>query len=220
MGRPVHLLRVQAPPRREWGLGPMAAAEGAGDHRSDNCPSREELDVSALLPARLNGDETVLVTAAGYERLRAELELLTTKERGELTEHLRQVRSNGDLADNTAVYEALEEQAQLEQRIAMLQVQLAAAEIVVPPDDGTASLGTRVRIREVGSRDEVVYELVGTIDADPASGRLSVEAPVGRALVGEAAGAVVDVQTPRGRTRFELLSVDALEPRREERKAA
>ena len=176
--------------------------------------------MSALLPARLNGDETVLVTAAGYERLRAELELLITKERGELTEHLRQVRTSGDLADNTAVYEALEEQAQLEQRIAILETQLAAAEIVVPADDGTASLGTRVRIREVGGGDEVAYELVGTIDADPASGRLSVEAPVGRALVGESAGAVVDVQTPRGRARFELLSVEPLEPRREERKAA
>jgi transcription elongation factor GreA len=199
----------------------MAPVEAAGHHRSEHdSPSREELDVSALLPARLNGDETVLVTVAGYERLRSELELLITKERGELIEHLRQVRGSGDLADNTAVYEALEEQAQLEQRIAILETQLAAAEIVVPADDGTASLGPRVRIREVGSGDEVAYELVGTIDADPASGRLSVEAPVGRALVGEAAGAVVDVQTPRGSTRFELLSVEPVEPRREERKAA
>jgi transcription elongation factor GreA len=99
-------------------------------------------------------------------------------------------------------------------------VQFAAAEIVVPPDDGTASLGTRVCIREVGSRDEVVYDLVGTIDADPASGRLSVEAPVGRALVGKAAGAVVDVQTPRGRARFELLLVEPLERGREEQDAA
>lgn len=175
----------------------------------------------SVLPARTNGDETVLVTAAGYERLRAELELMTTKERSELTEQLRQVRLNGDLADNAAVYEALEEQAQLEQRIAILQAQLASAEIVVPADDGTASLGTRVRIRDLGSGDEVAYELVGTIDADPANGRLSVEAPVGRALVGQRAGAIVEVETPRGTSRFEVLGVDPLEPlARPERKAA
>ena len=162
-----------------------------------------------LVLAEYSGDETLLVTADGYAQLLAELELLTTRARSELSARLREARADGDLADNPALLDALEEQAQLEGRIALLEARRQAACIVVPSSDGTAGIGSRVRLRDVGTGELVEYELVGPIEGNASSGRVSVEAPVGRALVGAGAGDVVAVDAPRGTLRFTVISVDS-----------
>ena len=150
--------------------------------------------------------DDVLVTADGFEQLRAELHTLQTVGRAELTEHLRELRSDGD-PDNPALYELMEEQAQLEQRIALLDTQLAAARVVKPGFDGSAGIGSRVRVRYADSGELAEYELVGPIESDVGSGRVSVGAPVGRALVGARRGEHVSVEAPRGSLRLEVLSV-------------
>lgn len=151
------------------------------------------------------GDD-VLVTAAGYALLSAELEALRTIRRQEMSELLRDARQDRD-PDNPTLFDLLEEQAQLEQRIALLEVQAAAAQIVGPAADGTAGIGSCVRVRH-GDSDEVAeYELVGPIESDVGNGRVSVEAPVGRALVGHRRGALVAVETPQGPMQLEILSV-------------
>jgi transcription elongation factor GreA len=165
-------------------------------------------------------DQAVFVTAGGYEQLAAELERLRTGDRVEMSERLREAREDGHLANNPALYELLEEQAQLERRIAILEGQLAAAEIVVPIADGAASIGSFVRVRDGQAGDLAEYELVGPIEADIFNGRVSVDAPVGRALVGQGAGAVVDVETPSGKLGLKILSVRTREPRRRAREAA
>jgi transcription elongation factor GreA len=170
--------------------------------------------------AERGNDQTPFVTASGYEQLAAELERLRTDRRVEMSERLREAREDGHLASNPALYDLLEEQVGLERRIAILERQLAAAEIVVPTADGAASIGSFVRVRHGQAGDLAEYELVGPIEADIANGRVSVDAPVGRALVGQGAGAVVDVETPSGKLGLKILSVRTPEPRPRAREAA
>lgn len=162
----------------------------------------------------------LLITAEGYEQLRSELETLRTAGRREMTERLREARADGRLEDNPVLFEALEEQAQLEQRIALLEGRLAAAQIAEPNGDGTAGIGSSVRLRDLETDEVVEYELVGTIEGNARQGQVSVDAPMGRSIFGAVAGDVVSVVCPRGELRFEVTSVDGAVARARVRKAA
>jgi transcription elongation factor GreA len=151
-------------------------------------------------------DETLLISADGYEQRRHELDLLRTQARQELAEGLRAARQDGHLADNPMLQDLLEEQAQLERRIALLEARLAAAEIVEPAADGRVGIGSLVRVRDGGGATFEV-ELVGPLESDAGNGRVSVNAPVGRALAGERPGARIEAETPRGPLALEVLSV-------------
>jgi transcription elongation factor GreA len=153
-------------------------------------------------------DETPLISAEGYEQLCRELDALRSEARRGLRERLREARQDGDLADNPALQSLLEEQALLERRIALLEAQLAAAEIVAPVDDGRVGIGSMVRIRD-GEGATFELELVGTLESDVSKGRVSIATPVGKALVGQRAGARVEARTPRGPLALEIVSVDA-----------
>jgi len=155
---------------------------------------------------RTDTDETLLISAEGYAQRCRELDELRTEAREALSEQVREARLDGHLDDNPALYELFEEQAQLERRIALLEAQLAAAEIVAPAGDGTAGIGSIVRVRDdTGATGE--YELVGPLESDIGKGCLSIAAPVGQALVGNPAGARVEVAAPRGALALELVSV-------------
>jgi transcription elongation factor GreA len=153
-----------------------------------------------------NTDKTLLMSADGYEQRSRELDALRNQTWRELGERLREARQDGDLADNPALHDLLEEQAQLERRIARLEAQLAAAEIVAPVTDGRAGIGSIVRVRD-GEGATFEYELVGPLESDAGNGRVSIGAPVGQALVGAPAGARVEVATPRGPLTLEIVSV-------------
>lgn len=148
-----------------------------------------------------------LITAEGYELLSAELERLRSDGRAELSERLYQARQDGHLSDNPALTDAFEEQAQLEARIATLEWRLATARIAPPPRGGRVGVGSSVRVRHLDNDQVVDYELVGAIDPCVGDGRVSVVAPVGQALVGRRAGALVAVSAPRGVLALEILSV-------------
>jgi transcription elongation factor GreA len=154
-----------------------------------------------------SGDERVLITADGHQKLRRELESLRTTGRREMRQRLREAREQGELADNPALLHAIEQQAQLERRIAELQAQLAAAQVVTPTDDGTVGIGSCVRIRAVDDGELAEYELVGAMESDVANGRVSSDAPLGQALLDRSAGDIVEVTTPAGTFRFEIISV-------------
>jgi len=164
-------------------------------------------------------DDGQLITADGYERLRLELEELQGVGRRGLAERLRAARDDGDVADNPALLDLLEEHAQLERRIAVLESQAASVRVVAPSRDGVAGLGTVVRVRDLATGEIAEYELVGAVEADVGNGRVSLGAPVGRALVGGRKGDLVEVQTPRGTIELEVLAV-SVRGRRPARKAA
>jgi transcription elongation factor GreA len=160
--------------------------------------------------------DDLLVTAEGYERLCSDVESLRSEGRRVMSERMREARSDGHLEDNPALFEVLEEQAQLERRIATLEARLGAARIAEPNRDGSAGIGSSVRLRDLETRELFEYEVVGAIEGNVGQGRVSVEAPVGRALLGAAAGDVVTVACPRGELRFEVIGVTGAERRARE----
>jgi transcription elongation factor GreA len=162
--------------------------------------------------------DDLLITAEGYERLRRELETLRGEGRRAMSERLREARADGHLEDNPALFDLLEEQAQLERRIATLEARLAAARIAEPNGDGSAGIASSVRLRDLETSELFEYELVGAIEGNVGQGRVSVEAPVGRALLGASAGDIVRVACPRGELRLEVVDVTGAE--RRARKAA
>jgi transcription elongation factor GreA len=161
----------------------------------------------------VNLDATVLISAEGYEARSRELEALRTHERRALAERLAEARQDGHLADNPMLQGLLEEQQQLERRIITLEAQLAQAEIVAPANDGRAGIGSVVRVR-AGDGGTFDYELVGPLESDAASGRVSIAAPVGQALLGQRAGNRVEVSAPRGPMTLEVVAVDPVTARR------
>lgn len=169
---------------------------------------------------RTDTDETLLISADGYTQRCRELDELRTEARSALAERLREARRDGHLDNNPALYDLFEEQARLERRIALLEAQLAVAEIVAPTGDGLAGIGSIVRLRD-DTNATGQYELVGPLESDIGNGRVSIEAPVGRALVGRSAGEVVEVETPRGALAVEILHVRSRgRPTSESRRAA
>lgn len=150
------------------------------------------------------------MTADGYAELRSELELLRLDGRRELSDRLREAREDGPLADNPTLYDLLADQELLERRIATLETRLAAAEVVTPAAEGVAGIGTGVRVRDVATGEVVAFELVGEAESDVGNGRVSVGAPVGRALAGRRVGETVEVETPRGTFAYEIIDVQRL----------
>ena len=161
----------------------------------------------AVPPTATPGGPAATLTAEGAERLRAELTELTKVKRPEVIARIRAAKELGDLKENADYSSAREEQSFLEGRVQSIEAQLRAAVIAVVPAAGAgADLGSRITVEIDGMTD--TYTLVGTAEADPSSGRLSVASPVGRALLGAVAGAEVAVQTPRGAVTYRVLSVE------------
>jgi transcription elongation factor GreA len=165
-------------------------------------------------------NDDLLFTAEGYRRLRLELDMLRTEGRRAMGERLRAARDDGHFDDNQDLFDALEERNILERRIAVLEDRLISARVAEPGDGERAGIGSSVRLRDLETGGLVDYELVGAREGDARRGRISVDAPIGRAVLGAVAGAVITVDSPRGRLKFDVVSVGAEASRSEERKAA
>jgi transcription elongation factor GreA len=154
----------------------------------------------------------VLLTPKGLARLQAELERLVTVERPGVTARLKDaVETDGDLAGNGDYLDAKEEQALVEQRIALLTERLACARVIDAPtnNNGVVTLGARVRLRQVGSSETAEYQIVGSIESDPSQFKISNESPIGRTVLGRTKGEEIVVEVPSGTLRFEILDAAA-----------
>ena len=154
--------------------------------------------------------ETIL-TPQGYKKLQEEIELLSTTRRREVAERIRIAREFGDIAENAEYDAAKNDQAHLEARIAMLEERLKNARVVTKKEmrSGEVSVGTTVRLKDMGSNKTVEYHVVGSAEANPAEMKLSNESPVGKAIMGRKKGDVVEVAAPRGALKFKILEVKA-----------
>lgn len=150
-----------------------------------------------------------ILTREGKERLERELEELRTEQRPQVLQRLREAveAAHGDVAHSAEFTEAKREQAFVEGRIAELERVLAEAKLVeAPPVPGVVGPGSTVVVtNELG---EERFTLVGAAEADPRQGRISIESPVGRALLGRRAGEAVEVETPAGPERLVVLRVE------------
>jgi transcription elongation factor GreA len=184
---------------------PSPTSSRAGGGGSPSAPgAARALEVP---PTATPGGPAATLTAEGAERLRAELAELTGVKRPQVIARIRAAKELGDLKENADYSSAREEQSFLEGRVQAIEAQLRTAVIAVVPGAGAgADLGSRVTVEVDGASD--TYTLVGTAEADPSSGRLSVASPVGRAMLGAVAGDEVAVKTPRGAVTYRVLSVD------------
>jgi transcription elongation factor GreA len=145
----------------------------------------------------------VILTPEGLEKLKAELEELTTSKRREVAERIKDAREYGDISENSEYDDAKNEQAMLEGRIAAIEEQLRSATVVDASELSTdvVQVGSLVKVKDDESGKSVTYTIVGSAEANPAERKLSNESPVGRALLGRKAKDTVSVQLPNGSSR-------------------
>jgi transcription elongation factor GreA len=151
----------------------------------------------------------VLLTYEGLKKLEEELEYLKGERRKEIAERIKQALAFGDIAENSEYDEAKNEQAQNEGRIVQLETMLKNATIIDEDEVDTkvVSLGARVKIQDIKSKDEYDYQIVGSTEADPASSRISNESPVGSALLGHKVGDTVEVEVPGGKIKYKIVNI-------------
>ena len=149
------------------------------------------------------------ITPEGLAALEAELHELETEGRREMAERLRTARAWGDLSENSEYHDAKNAQAHLETKILRLQEMRRSAVVVEPAATGDAAgLGVAVTVRDLDSGREATHVLVSASESDPASGKLSIDSPLGRALAGARRGDEVAFEAPKGRRRLEVVTLE------------
>ena len=150
-----------------------------------------------------------LLTQAGYDKLQEELDDLKVNSRKYIAEKIKEARAQGDLSENAEYDAALDEQRDIEARIEEIEDILKHAEVMEDhPDDGTVSIGSRVTIKEIGTDDEMVIDIVGSSEANSLKGRISNESPVGSAVMHHKAGDTVTVESLDGTIQYEIVNVE------------
>jgi transcription elongation factor GreA len=152
----------------------------------------------------------VPITLRGAELLKTELHRLKTIERPAVIAAIAEARSHGDLSENAEYDAAKERQGFVEGRIAEVEGKLGNAQIIDPralDADGRVVFGATVELEDIDAEQTVNYQIVGDDEADLKQGKISLNSPVARALIGKFAGDVVEVQTPGGRREYEILDV-------------
>ncbi len=153
--------------------------------------------------------ERIPFTKEGYEKLKNELETLERVERPKVVKAIEEARAHGDLSENAEYHAAKERQGQLEARIQYLHTQLSKAEVI----DCSSQIcervvfGVKVRLENLDTGDEVIYQIVGPDESDINEGKISVTSPLGRALIGKEEGDEVDVNTPSGVKHYEIVEI-------------
>ena len=154
----------------------------------------------------------VILTKEGYEKLKQEIEYLSTEKRREVAERIRVAREFGDIAENSEYDDAKNEQALVEHRIATLEERLLSARVIEKKDiaKDVVSVGSHVKLRDMSANKTFEYRIVGSAEANPAEQKLSNESPVGRAIMGRKKGETVEVVTPRGsKVKFKIMEIKA-----------
>ena len=145
----------------------------------------------------------VLLTPEGLDKLKDEIEHLSTVKRREVAERIKEAREFGDISENSEYDDAKNEQAMLEARIASLEEKLRSASVIdaAELDSNVVRVGSLVSVKDEGSGKSLKYTIVGSTEANPSENRLSNESPVGKGLLGRKKGDSVKVQLPNGKNR-------------------
>ena len=145
-----------------------------------------------------------------YDEIKEELHYLETVREKEVSELIKEARSFGDLSENSEYDEAKTEQGKLYSKIAELKALIEKAEIIekTEADHGVVALSSRIKLLDVDENEELEYQIVGSQEANPMSGRISDEIPIGRGLLGHKVGETVTIEAPAGSMKFTILSVE------------
>jgi len=148
-------------------------------------------------------------TQEGYDKLKQELQELKTRGRSEVAEAISEAREKGDLKENAEYDAAKEAQGKLEARIAKLEQVMANARILDDSemDMSKAFILSTVKVNNLKMKREMSFTLVSAQEANIKNGRISVESPIGKALLGRSVGEKVEVQAPAGAFQLEILDI-------------
>jgi len=149
------------------------------------------------------------ITKKGYEALQAELERYKKVERPKNIRDIEEARAHGDISENAEFEAAKERQSHIDGRIRDLEHKLAEAQIIDTSNLSTEKVvfGATVTVKDLQSDKQQRYTLVGQDEADLKNGKISVQSPVGRALIGKRVGDILEVQTPAKVAEYEVLNI-------------
>jgi transcription elongation factor GreA len=145
------------------------------------------------------------MTRAGYDKLAAELNRLKRVDRPTITRAIAEARAQGDLSENAEYHAAREKQSFIEGRIAELEAKIGAAEVIDPPTEGDrVTFGSTVLLEDEAGK-AYRYWIVGSDEAEPSRGMISVLSPLARTLIGKSVGDRVTAQLPGGKKTFDVV---------------
>lgn len=154
--------------------------------------------------------EKIPLTLAGYQAVTAELRQLKEVERPNVIQAIAEARDHGDLKENAEYHAARERQGFIESRIQELEAVISRAEVIDPSQfdgDTVIRFGARVEVYAEHNDTNETYYIVGHYESDMTTNRLSIQAPLSRALIGKSVGEVVVVTTPGGQKSYEVIAV-------------
>ncbi len=149
------------------------------------------------------------MTPEGLKKLQEELKFLKAVERPKIVQEIEAARGHGDLSENAEYDAAKEKQGLLSRRIAEVEDRLARAHVIDPSslNHDRVVFGATVRLSDIDSGEEVRYQIVGVHESDVRQGKISVDSPIAKSLIGKELNDVVKVVTPRGTREFEILDI-------------
>jgi transcription elongation factor GreA len=158
----------------------------------------------------VSGDEeAVQLTHEGFNNLKKEHEYLTTVKRDEIARELYEARIDKDFRENAPYDAAKTHQAEVENRIRQIERTLAVAQVVdqQPTQGDVVGIGSTVILRDITHGEELTYSIVGTNEANPRAGRISIASPVGRAMIDRTVGDEIEVAAPMGAVRYLIVKI-------------
>lgn len=151
----------------------------------------------------------VPMTPDGFKKLQAELTRLKTVERPRIVLDIQAAVAQGDLSENSEYDDAKERMAHLNRRVGELEDRIGRAEVIDPTTINSEKVcfGAKVFLKDSETDDEVNYQIVGVDEVDIKAGRISIQSPIAKALMGKREGDSVRVQVPRGVREFEIVQI-------------
>ena len=150
------------------------------------------------------------ITPDGYQKLQEELEKLLKFDRPKNIRDIAEARAHGDLSENAEYHAAKERQSFIEGKIRELQSKLALAEVIDPSriNQSRVAFGAKVKVLDTEANEEHTFTLVGPDEADARSGRISLNSPVGKSLLGKEVGDTVVIRAPAKTMEYEILEIN------------
>lgn len=152
-------------------------------------------------------DEIKYITEEKRQALVDELDYLKTTKRQEILEALDAARALGDLSENAEYHQSREDQGKTEDRINQIEHMLKSAVVVKKHSSSQVEIGTTVKIKKDGLKDEVVYSIVGAEEADMAKNKISNKSPLGQALFGKKKNDLISISTPKGLVKYTIIDI-------------
>ncbi len=153
--------------------------------------------------------EVVYYTEEGLEKLKADLDQLKTVERSNVARQIAEARDKGDLSENAEYDAAKEAQGLLELKISKMEETLANARLIDESqlDSSKVLVLSKVKLKNTANNIEMEYQLVAESEANLREGKISVNSPIGKGLLGKSKGEIAEISVPNGKIQFEILSI-------------